>query len=155
MDADVPGGGGAVEGNDPLHDRDRQDAPHRVRAFGKVAILLAPAIWAVAHFLWQAPRLALWLGAVVLVWGLLSYLAPGPMGPVLRGWATITRPLGIVVTTILLAGVYFLVLTPLGLLRRLLSPDPLRLRTKRGGRETYWSVKDLPAADSPRWYRPF
>ncbi len=156
MDAEVFGGTGAPErGLDPRHDRDREDAPHRVRAFGRVAMALAPALWGVLHFLWGHPRAALWAGGGVLAWGLLSFAAPVPMGPVLRTWARVTRPLGIVVTTALLGVVYYVVLTPVALLRRALRPDPLDRAPRRGGKQTYWRRKDLPPPESPRWYRPF
>jgi hypothetical protein len=67
----------------------------------------------------------------------------------------LTRPLGIVMTTVILAVVYFLVLTPLALLRRLGNRDPLDLRWDPRPRESAWKPKALPPPDSDRWYRPF
>ena len=140
---------------DPLHDRDRPDAPHRVRKFGFVALVAAPIFWAVFRYLWDAPRAALWVGAVVLAWGALSAVAPGPAAPLLRGWMAVTKPIGIVTTAIILGAVYFLLITPLALLRKIKNRDPLDVRWSPSRGATAWKAKVLPPADSDRWYRPF
>jgi hypothetical protein len=152
FDARRAGGG---EEPDPLHDRDRPDAPHRVRKFGFVALVAAPLFWAVFRWFWDAPRAALWIGAVVLAWGALSAAAPVAAAPLLRGWMLVTRPVGVVTTTIILGAVFYLVITPLALVRRIGNRDPLDVRWSPSRGASAWKAKVLPPPDSPRWYRPF
>jgi hypothetical protein len=156
VEAEVHGAGGGGDAEpDPLHDRDRPDAPAKVREFGLAACVVGPLAWALLRFGWDSPRAGFAVGAAVLLWGVLSAAAPGPMAPVLRGWLALTRPVGLVTTTLLLGTIYFLVLTPLGLVRRILRPDPLDRAVRRGAGGTYWKPKVLPPPESPRWFRPF
>lgn len=58
----------------------------------------------------------------------------------LAGWSILTRPLGWLVSHLLLALVFYLVITPLGLVRRLLHRDPLALRFEPG-LSSYWTER--------------
>ena len=62
------------------------------------------------------------LGAVLSVSGL---LIPKRLGPVQRGWMALALAISKVTTPIVMGVVYFLVLTPTGILRRTLGRDPL------------------------------
>jgi hypothetical protein len=157
LDAEVFSAGKSAAGRepDPLHDRDRPDAPHRVRLFGFVAMGVAPALWAVAHFLWAVPVAAVWIGGTCLAWGVLSAAAPVASAPLLRGWMFATKPLGVVMTTLILGIVYYLVVTPLALIRRVGNRDPLDIGWSPAKGGTAWKRKSLPPVDSDRWYRPF
>lgn len=63
---------------------------------------------------------------------------PGRLGPVARAWMALARALSRVTTPLLLGLIYFLVLTPMGGLRRLLGGNPLRRRDTGGG---YWIAR--------------
>jgi saxitoxin biosynthesis operon SxtJ-like protein len=52
---------------------------------------------------------------------------PQRLGPVQRGWMAIAVAISKVTTPIIMAVVYYLVLTPTGILRRTLGQSPLRL----------------------------
>jgi ABC-type uncharacterized transport system permease subunit len=56
-----------------------------------------------------------------------------------------TYPIGYVVSHVVLAVVYFLVLTPIGLAMRLLGNDPLS-RTFESGAKSYWKPRDKAAS---------
>ncbi len=157
MDAEVFAGRRSPSGKepDPLHDRDRPDAPHRVRLFGYVALVAGPVLWAVTAYVWAAPRAALWVGGIVLAWGLLSAAAPVASAPLLRAWMRVTMPIGAVTTALILGAVYYLVLTPLALLRKAGNRDPLDTGWDPGRGGSAWKTKQLPPPDSDRWYRPF
>ena len=53
-----------------------------------------------------------------------------------KAWMALAEGIGFVSTRIILAFVYFLVLTPIGLMKRAMGWDPLHRRTVR--RESYW-----------------
>jgi hypothetical protein len=67
-------------------------------------------------------------------------------------WMDAVAPIGWSVSAVLLAAVYFLVLTPIGLVRRLVSRDPLRLRFEET--DSYW-IERTPPADRRREYRQY
>ncbi len=62
-------------------------------------------------------------------------------------------PLGLVLGNLVLAVMFYLVLTPVGLVRRALGKDPLELRRKES-RETYWT-KRAGAPPRERYFRQF
>jgi hypothetical protein len=77
------------------------------------------------------PALALPVLAVGLVATLALLLHGGWRTRAHRGWERLTAPLARAVSAVLLASVYLLVLTPLGLVGRLLGHDPLARRAAR------------------------
>ena len=62
------------------------------------------------------------IGAALSLGGLLM---PRHLGPVQRGWMAFAMAISKVTTPIVMGVVYFLVLTPTGILRRTLGRDPL------------------------------
>ncbi len=91
------------------------------------------------------------------------YIAAGVLGlPALTGtvvglpgywlWMGIAFVMGNIVGRVLLALVYYLVLTPTGLLRRMLGSDKLRLRRRQT--DTYWNDLEIEE-DAARHERLF
>lgn len=69
------------------------------------------------------------------------------------GLAYATMPIGFVVSCLLMAVIYYLMITPMGLLKRMVGGDPIRRRFDRSA-ETYWRPReqdDRPA----RYFRQF
>jgi hypothetical protein len=95
------------------------------------------------HSWWRAGRawpVELAIAAVFLAAALLrSNLLHWPN----RAWSRLGLLLGAIVTPIVLALLFFLVVTPVGLLMRLTGKDPLRLRGPRQG-DSYWIVREPP-----------
>jgi len=97
--------------------------PKALRAFGLG--------WAGVLGLWCfVARLKGWsagpfLGAGALAALLLAAAAPGLLAPLYHPWMRLARALGRINAFVLLGLVYYAVLTPIGLLRRLSVPDPL------------------------------
>jgi hypothetical protein len=103
-------------------------AEHRKFGFvvGGAFVLLGVAL-AVAGSRRAGPAIAAVGGLLVL----LGATAPAALAPVHRAWMAVARVLGRVNTTVFLTLVFFLVLTPLGLLLRLGGRDELD-RRRRG-----------------------
>jgi hypothetical protein len=98
---------------------------------GILAALAALSLLRRGPLPWNVPLLA--VGAVLVVLGL---AAPRLLVVPNRLWMRLAELLGRIVSPIVLGLVFFLVLTPIALLRRLSGADPLQ---RRGGRrETYW-----------------
>ncbi len=94
------------------------------------ALLAAVSAWR-GHTL--APAVLAGLAAAL---GLLALLAPPLLGPVYKGWMGMAHGLGWFNTRLLLGVVYFVMVTPIGLVMRLTGRDPLDRRLR--DRESYW-----------------
>ncbi|HXH05176.1 MAG TPA: SxtJ family membrane protein, partial [Vicinamibacterales bacterium] len=96
----------------------------QLRRFGlAAAVLLVLAAIALVD--------GVWVSAAAIPAGLLAVAAhrrPAALAALYRGWMRVARTAGRVNTIVLLAMVFFVVLTPTGLLLRLVRYDPMRRR---------------------------
>ena len=86
-------------------------------------------------------------GSIAWPWGVaallllsLAWRAPRLLTPPARAWLWLGHLLGYVNTRVILALVYFLVITPVALLFRLLGRDALRLKRVKG--TSYWRTEE-------------
>ena len=96
----------------------------------------------------QRPQLALVYGALAATVGPLGLLQPRVMRPIWVAWSVVAFPIGFVVSTVILAVLFYAMFTPIGLVFRLAGRDALALR--RADVRTYW--KPRPAARDKRQY---
>src|ERR1041384_6131161 len=66
------------------------------------------------------------MGSVGVLLLLAGVLVPGRLGPVYRAWMGLAHALSKLTTPIFLGVVYFLVMTPIGLVRRVFGGNPMR-----------------------------
>ena len=96
------------------------------------------------------PTLALvWLSLGATL-ALLGALRPKWLVVPNRLWMGMAEALGFVTTRVILGLVFFLFVTPIGLVRRLFGGDPLSRRTRRTA-ETYWKPYTARRTD-PKHY---
>ena len=119
-------------------------SPKKLRQFGitvaiPLALLAGIGVWR-GHTVLPAV-----LGGLALSLGGLALLAPHWLGPVHTLWMKMANGLAWFNTRILLGIVYFMVMTPTGIVMRLLGRDPLDRRI--GDRPSYW-VARKPNAES-------
>ena len=84
---------------------------------------------------------------------LLGAALPGALAVPRRLWMSLAEGLGFVTTCAVLLAVFALVVTPVGLLRRLTGADPLRRRTPAGG--SAWHPCPARHLDSRHYERLF
>lgn len=108
------------------------------------------ALWAVSRVSTVgAPVAALAVGVI----GASAMLGSASLaGRVRRVWGDAGAPIGWTISAVLLGMVYFLVITPIGLVMRVLGRDPMQ-RAFHGG-ESYWTPRTT-ADDPRRHYRQF
>lgn len=138
----------------PLVELKRDVSRREVRqfAFGWLpgACLVAAMV---ALMRYDAAWAAVGLVALAVASVALGAIASRAMRAVLLGWLWVTYPLAWLVSAVLLAAVYFLVITPIAVARRLVRRDPLKLRIDRDA-ESYWTSRsDEP--DRTRYFRQF
>ncbi len=80
---------------------------------------------------------------------LLNMIAPALFKPVAKLWFGLSHVLGAIMSKVMLSLIFYLVLTPMGLLRTLLGKDPMRTRQFKKGEESVFRVREhvFEAAD--------
>lgn len=91
-----------------------------------LALVLISLILAYA----SSPRYLLPAAIVLLV---LTMTAPAVFSPFAKVWFGLSHALGTVVSKIILSFVFYLLVTPVGLLRRALGKDPMQLKSWKKG----------------------
>ncbi len=84
------------------------------------------------------------LGGAAVALGVLALLAPRLLGPVHKLWMKIADALAWFNTRVLLGVVYYLVMTPTGVVMRLVGRDPMDRQLR--DRPSYW-VERKPQPD--------
>src|SRR5436305_1298830 len=125
-----------------------------VRELRQFGAMLAICLGGLAGYNYASDRtlLACLIGGTVAA-GLLAAIRPGWLRPIYVGWMCLVFPIGWMVSHLLLGGVFFLLLTPLGCLLRGFGYDPLRRRPPPE-QDSYWEVRD-ERHDSRRYFRQF
>ena len=102
----------------------------QLRVFSACCVALGVILaWPILrHIAWPPERWVHWIGLILVLVGALGLLSPPVVRPVYASAMVITRPIGFVVAQVLLAVLYFVVLTPLALVLRLTGHDPLQRR---------------------------
>lgn len=133
-----------------------------LRTFGGAALVAFGALGAAAR--WRGALLGIGLGEAadtvsLLLWGLaalcgvLALAAPRALLPLYVALSLITYPIGLVLSFVLLLVLFALVITPMGLVFRLLGKDPLQRRFDRDA-SSYW-VPYRRRGGAERYFRQF
>jgi hypothetical protein len=123
-----------------------------LRQFG---ITIAAALCLIGGWLWwkESP----WYGYLVAAAAALlaaALLMPRLLKPFQRCWMVLGLCMGLVVTGVLMTVLFYLVVTPLGLLMRLRGRDPLKRSFDRDA-ESYWIPREADTADKTQYERQF
>ena len=126
----------------------------QLKQFGFIWMGFVTFFGAVAFFKFHNPPLArgLWVAAVVVP--IVGWIFPRFMRWVFLGMSYLAFPIGFVVSHVVLAVVYYLVLTPIGLLTRLFGYDSMKRRFDPEAK-SYWVERSAAAVDSKRYFRQF
>jgi hypothetical protein len=99
-------------------------SPAEGRRFGFVVgaafLVLGAVSWWRGHEI--VPKVLWTIGGLLVVGGL---LVPGSLGPVQRAWMKLALALSRITTPIIMGLIYFILFTPIGLVRRLLRRNSL------------------------------
>jgi Saxitoxin biosynthesis operon protein SxtJ len=134
----------------------------KLRQFGGVAFVALGLLAAWSY--WKSSLFGVELGAARLRWvgtlsalgvfsGLMSLIAPRANRPLYLALAVAGFPIGYVLSHAAVATIFYLILTPLGLVFRLLGRDPLERRFEPEA-ETYW-VARTKKRDKERYFSQF
>jgi hypothetical protein len=90
--------------------------------------------------------------AAATVGGVLGAVAPQLLKWIFVGWIIAVFPIGWTISHLLLGFIYFVVLTPIGFLIRMLGHDPMNRRIERDAK-SYWQTHET--APVARYFRQF
>ena len=94
------------------------------------------------------------MASVASVIGLVGLVAPSAIRRVYVAWMIAVWPIGWVVSHVLLAVIFFAVITPIGLFLRAIGRDPMRKTFDRFAK-TYWITRPAEEPDSQQYFRQF
>lgn len=127
---------------------DAADGPGSNKAFGYTfaVVFLLLTIWQAWQAHWAATAVLLLLA---VAFGLVAAFAPARLATLNLVWFRFGGVLHAIINPIVLGAIFFLAVTPTGLLMRAFGKDPLRLKFQSGS-ASYWIRREPPgpAADS-------
>jgi hypothetical protein len=134
----------------PLIEFNWNPTVRQLRQFAGLCLFTLPAL----GYLWKGS----WpvIGGLAAVGGLLTTLglvAPALIRPLFLGLSFVTIPIGMVISELAIATIFYGVLMPLAIFFRLLGRDALRLRIDRNA-SSYWLDKKQPK-NGTSYYRQF
>ena len=93
------------------------------------------------------------IAAVAAVVGIIGLAVPRLAKPVYIGWMVAVSPIAFVISNLILAFVFYVVVLPLAILMRLKHRDALRLKVDRSV-STYWLPRETQR-DPRRYFRQY
>ena len=132
--------------------------PRDLRKFSLTVGIAFGVLWAV--FAYALPYLIGRGGSLPILWqigvglAVVGTLAPPVVKPLFYAWMTMALALGYVMTRVLLTIFFFLVLTPVALVFRLIGRDALHRKLDRDA-DSYWIDKQYLIEDRSRFEKFF
>jgi hypothetical protein len=119
--------------------------------------LLIPFFGIIAGLWWrrsgQTTGPALMAGVAFAI-GLVGLVAPTAIRAIYVAWMIAVWPIGWVVSHVLLAVIFFGVITPIGLILRAIGRDPMCKKFDRSAK-TYWITRPAEEVDPQQYFRQF
>jgi len=133
-----------------------------LRTFGLIGLVAFGAFGTLAHEqIYPFKSLSTTTGATTayVLWALAAYcgvfalIAPPAVQPIYLGLTVVTYPIGFVLSYVVMAVLFFLVLTPVAILFKIIGRDSMTRRFDPAA-TTYW-VPRRPAENAKRYFRQF
>jgi hypothetical protein len=125
------------------------------KALRNFGLLMAVVLLLVGGWLWwKSAATWPWVLGVAALLGVIAIAAPMLLKPFYRVWMIFALIMGWVMTRVVLTLVYFLVLTPIGLLGRVFGEQFLHLKRSKDS-DTYWVRRTGPAREKGDYERQF
>jgi hypothetical protein len=133
----------------------RRAQPDINREARKSALVVAAVFFAIAgwNLYKQRTQIAYPAGAIGAVLAFLGLAVPAGARAFHAGWMKLAHALGWVNSRILLGGMFYLVMTPVGWIVRLTGGDPLNRR--KAPQETYWIPRKVSRPAPEQFERLF
>ncbi len=125
-----------------------------LRLFGGIYLpIFLLIIGGLLYYKYQLRTASVAVACAALAISALGWAAPTAAKPLYLMLVAATYPIGWTLSHLVMAIIYYLVLTPIGILLRLVGHDPL-CRSFEPTRQTYW-VERRPPEHKGRYFRQF
>ncbi len=128
----------------------------KVRDFGILMFIvlgLIVPLFIVWKYAWTWQPLASWFLGAGLFFLLGSIILKPLFRSIYKGWMAFAIVLGLIVSSIIITLVYYLMITPVGVVRRVFSSaDPLQVKRSAADNESFWIPKE-PIKDKSRYQK--
>jgi hypothetical protein len=123
-----------------------------VKKFGILFAAICAAAW--VYLLFKESPAWIWFGLGTVFFATTGFLAQPILRPVYVVWMKFAFALGWINTRILLGIFFYLIITPIGLVMRLVGKDILDQKLDRSAK-TYWKKRDRVPFDQKRMEHQF
>jgi len=120
--------------------------------FSRTMAVALLVLGALVFFFGSHPIRGVVLAGIGVLFFLVGWLAPQGLKAVHRGWMTLAFGMGWIMSRVLLTIVFFVAVTPIGLIMRLVGKNPLVVRAEG---DSYWIRRERgtrPPADYERLF---
>ena len=124
----------------------------QIRKFGLIAFIFFAILCALG--IWAQKHLTIYLFGSLSILGIGFMVAPVQLAPVYKAWLKIGHLLGRVINTLILVLIYYLVITPAALIKRVIGGRPLPLKPDAEA-SSYWVPKPEPAQPRERFLKRY
>ncbi len=124
-----------------------------LRQFAGLLAVLGPLAGTYMWWRHDAGTTGTYVAAAGLVLGGIGFALPALLRFVYVGWMIAVFPIGWTISHAILALIFYTVITPIGLVMRLVRRDPMH-RTFDREAKTYWLDRD-PSPPNARYFRQF
>lgn len=124
----------------------------QIRKFGIVALIFFGLLCSLG--LWINRPIPVYLFGSLSILGLGFILIPKQLEPVYSAWLKVAHLLGRIITTLILALAYYLVITPSGLIKRLFGGRPIPMKPNKKA-SSYWVTRPEPAQPRERFIKRY
>ncbi len=128
-------------------------SPKELRVFGVLQLVFFGAVAAISRRHFESAAPATVIVAASLAAACVALAAPRAIRPLYVAWMAAVWPIGWTVSHLVMACLFYLVFTPIGLIMRACGRDPLRRKFDRTA-ESYWCDRE-PTRGSSRYFRQF
>ena len=114
-------------------------SPKELRQFAGIMFVCLALLGGL--FLWRGKSYFWCFFVLSAVFAGLGLALPAALGPVRKAWMKLSAVIGWFMSRLILTVLFYLVLTPIGLVLRLLGKDILKVRFAHSSPGTYWVPK--------------
>jgi hypothetical protein len=132
----------------------KDPTPRDLRIFGLLMLAFLGLVGGVVWWRGGSPSVAYGLWGAGAALTAVYYAVPGLQRKIYFGWLYAAYPIGFVVSHVVMAAVYFGVITPTALVMKVLGRDALALRLDRGAK-TYWVENRTRGREPASYFRQF
>lgn len=126
--------------------------PREIRKFGVIGCIFFGTLFAVA--VWRDKTLLTYFFGLLALLSIGFILMPGHLKPVYLFWLKIAHFIGSKITILILSILFYLVITPAALLKRIFGGKPLPVKPDPDA-DTYWVTRPEPAQPKERFPKRF